>query len=110
MKDRLWKGLALICAAGLALPSVGAAQGTARADELALPHPEVKRIEPAELYRLIEEQADMVIVDTRDPISYEYGHIEGAINIYYDPTGDPMMRELMLSALPADKLIVLYCP
>jgi predicted sulfurtransferase len=110
MKDRLWKGLALLCLAGLGLPSVSAAQDTAQADELVLPHPEVTRIEPAELLRLIEGEADLVIIDTRDAISYEYGHIEGAINIYYDPTGDPMTRELMLGAMPGDKLIVLYCP
>lgn len=110
MKDKLWKGFALIGLAGLVLPSVCAAQDTASAEELVLPHPEVTRIEPAELNQLLEDQADIVIVDTRDAISYEYGHIEGAVNIYYDPTGDPSTRELMLTALPGDKLVVLYCP
>jgi len=79
-------------------------------DGVVLAHPEVPRITAEELKKLIDEDADIVIVDTRDSLSYEYGHIPGAINIYYDPNGDPMNREMTLVALPADKLIVLYCP
>jgi rhodanese-related sulfurtransferase len=75
-----------------------------------LAHPEVERISSEELKQLIDEDVDIVIVDSRDGLSYEYGHIEGAINIYYDPTGDPAIRAMTLVALPADKLIVLYCP
>jgi predicted sulfurtransferase len=79
-------------------------------DGVVLAHPEVPRITVDELKQLIEDQADIVIVDTRDSVSYDYGHIPGAINIYYDPNGDPMNREMTLVALPADKLIVFYCP
>lgn len=79
-------------------------------DGVVLAHPEVLRITAEELKQLLDEDADIVIVDTRDSISYNYGHIPGAINIYYDPNGDPMTREMTLVALPMDKLIVLYCP
>ena len=79
------------------------------ADE-ALPHPEVLRITPQELKALIDSGTPPVIVDTRDGLSYSVGHVPGAINIYYDPAGDPMNREMMLVALPMDKLVVLYCP
>lgn len=79
-------------------------------DGVVLAHPEVPRITAEELKKLIDGNSDIVIVDTRDSLSYEYGHIPGAINIYYDPNGDPMTREMTLVALPADKLIVLYCP
>ena len=79
-------------------------------DGVVLAHPEVPRITAEALKKLIDEKADIVIVDTRDSLSYETGHIPGAINIYYDPNGDPMTREMTLVALPANKLIVLYCP
>jgi rhodanese-related sulfurtransferase len=71
--------------------------------------PELPRITAEELNQLIEKGADMVTVDTRDAGSYNAGHIKGAINIYYDPTSDPMARQMMLIALPMDKLIVTYC-
>ena len=58
---------------------------------------------------MIDKEADIVIVDTRDAGSYQFGHIEGAVNIYYDTTGDPMNRQMTLIALPMDKLIVTYC-
>lgn len=79
-------------------------------DGVVLAHPEVERITAEELKQLIDQDADIVIVDTRDSISYDYGHIPGAINIYYDPTADPMGREMILIALPMDKLIAIYCP
>ncbi len=79
-------------------------------DGVVLAHPEVPRITAEELKQLVDSKADIVIVDTRDSLSYSYGHIPGAINIYYDPNGDPTTREMTLVALPADKLIALYCP
>jgi len=100
---------AMILALGLAVLQLPAAWAEAGEGE-ALPHPEVLRIEADELKQLIENDADIVIVDVRDSLSYEFGHIPGAVNIFYDPTGDPMGREMMLVALPMNKMIVLYCP
>jgi len=31
------------------------------------------------------------------------------VNIYYHPSGDPIEREMVLSALPMDTLLVFYC-
>jgi rhodanese-related sulfurtransferase len=76
-------------------------------DEMVLPN--IPRITAEELRQLIDKGADLVAVDVRDSGSYEAGHIKGAVNIYYDPTGDPMDRQMMLIALPMDKLIVTYC-
>lgn len=73
-------------------------------------YPDVQRISPEELKALIKSDNPPVIVDTRDSVSYDYGHIPGAINIYYDPTADPMTREMMLIAMPMDRLVVIYCP
>ena len=87
-----------------------AADKTATEDGAAIPNPQISRITAEELKKLLDEKADIVVVDTRDSLSYDYGHIPGAVNIYYDPNGDPMNREMTLVALPADKLIVLYCP
>jgi rhodanese-related sulfurtransferase len=77
------------------------------AEEIVLPN--LPRITAEELKQMIETKADVVIVDTRDNGSYESGHIKGAVNVYYDSTGDPTDRQMMLMALPMDKLIVTYC-
>ena len=76
-------------------------------EDVVLPH--LPRISVEELKEMIDEGADLVTVDTRDGGSYSAGHIKGAINIQYDPTSDPMARQMMLIALPMDKLIVTYC-
>jgi len=76
-------------------------------EEVVLPH--ILRITVEELRQMIDKGADLVIVDTRDSASYDSGHIKGAINIYYDPTADPTDRQMMLMALPMDKLVVTYC-
>jgi rhodanese-related sulfurtransferase len=72
--------------------------------------PEIPRVSVEELKKMIDKGArDFVLVDVRDSGSYEAGHIKGAINIYYDPTSDPMNRQMMLMALPMDKLVIAYC-
>ena len=71
--------------------------------------PDLPRISVEELKQMVDENADIVIVDTRDGGSYAAGHIKGAINIQYDVTSDPMNRQMMLIALPMDKMIVTYC-
>ncbi len=86
-------------------PLSSAAQDEKNAAELA----KVPRMTVEELKKLIDKKSDVVIVDTRDSSSYELGHIKGAVNIYYNPTGDPADREMTLVALPMDKPIVIYC-
>jgi rhodanese-related sulfurtransferase len=70
---------------------------------------EIPRISAEEMKKMIDTGADFVRVDVRDGASYAAGHIKGAINIYYNSTADPMDRQMMLLALPMDKLIVTYC-
>ena len=45
-------------------------------------HPEVPRITAEELKQLIDEEGDYVLVDSRDSMSYNQGHIKGAIIIH----------------------------
>jgi len=72
--------------------------------------PELPRITVEEVKNKIDKgDKDFVILDVRDAASYAAGHIKGAVNIYYDATGDPMNRQMMLMALPMDKLVVTYC-
>jgi rhodanese-related sulfurtransferase len=70
---------------------------------------EVPRITCEELKTMIDRNEILVVIDTRKSLDYQTEHIKGAINIYYDPSGDSMERELMLSALPLDTLLVVYC-
>ncbi len=77
-------------------------------DEVVLPN--IPRIKAEDLKQMIDNAGtDFVTVDVRDSGSYDAGHIKGAVNIYYDPTADPTDRQMMLIALPMDKLIVTYC-
>ena len=63
----------------------------------------IPRITPEELKKLMDEGADLVIVDTLYPYWYKKGHIKGAINFPWQET----LREPI--DLPRDKLLVLYC-
>ena len=49
------------------------------------------------------------ITVTRRSNEYSAEHIKGSVNVYYDPAGYPMDREMVLSGLPPDNLIVFYC-
>ena len=62
----------------------------------------VPRITCQELKQLIDSGEKVVIIDTRDSRAYTEQHITGAVNIYYNPFGDPVEREIRLAALPAD--------
>ena len=80
----------------------------AAAEEVVLPN--IPRIKAEDLKQMVETGAgDFVVLDVRDSGSYEAGHIKGAVNVYYDPNADPTERQMMLVALPMDKLIVTYC-
>lgn len=89
------------------IASVGPWSFVSAKEEVVLPN--IPRVKVEELKQMIDSQADMVVIDTRDSASYEAGHIKGAINIYYNPTADPTERQMMLIALPMEKLIVTYC-
>jgi rhodanese-related sulfurtransferase len=87
---------------------IGSVQLATAKEEVVLPN--IPRVSAEDLKQMIEKgTADLVTVDVRDGGSYEAGHIKGAVNIYYDATADPMDRQMMLMALPMDKLIVTYC-
>ncbi len=72
-------------------------------------HPEIPRIAAKDVKQLLSNKADIVIVDTQPSDGYDLWHIPTAVNIPYSLTVDPTNRELMLIALPMDKLIVIYC-
>lgn len=101
------KGFVLLILLLTVISIPGAIQSSMAKEEIVLPH--IPRITADELRQMIEKGADLVVVDTRDSGSYDAGHIKGAINIYYDPTADPTERQMMLMALPMDKLVVTYC-
>lgn len=73
-------------------------------------HPEVPRITALEVKEMLARKADFIIVDTNPADFFDMWHIPTAINIPYIKMMDnPGKRERMVSALPKDKLIVLYC-
>ena len=86
---------------------LGAFSSAAAKDEVVLPN--IPRVTAEELKQMIDKGGDFITLDVRDSGSYEAGHIKGSVNIYYDPTADPTDRQMMLIALPMDKLIITYC-
>jgi rhodanese-related sulfurtransferase len=74
----------------------------------AQPFPQVPRISAEEVERLAKDKK-VVIVDTDDPEAYKSEHIQGAVNIAFDPTVDAREQDQTLSALPGDRMIVFYC-
>jgi rhodanese-related sulfurtransferase len=69
----------------------------------------VLRITCEDLKRLMDSGEKVVLIDTRESGEYHADHIQRAVNIYYNLLGDPQERELMLSALPGDILLIPYC-
>jgi hypothetical protein len=73
--------------------------------------PELPRVTCEELKQAMDDGLDLVLVDTRMDLSFNDGHIPGALNIPDTPL--PPLTEAMvmakLMALPMDKLIFLYC-
>jgi rhodanese-related sulfurtransferase len=99
--------IGLLTISSLIFLACGIPCASVQAEELAFPS--LPRITAEELRQMIDTKADVVVVDVRDSGSYEAGHIKGAVNIYYDSTGDPTDRQMTLIALPMDKLVVTYC-
>ena len=90
--------------------SISARASAAAKEEAPVVHPEVPRISCEDLRAKIEAKEDIVVVDTRDAMTYEDAHIPTAVNIYYNPVDDPTTREMYLVSLPMSKLVVIYCP
>jgi rhodanese-related sulfurtransferase len=72
-------------------------------------HPELNRIKAEELKQLMDKKSEFILIDSRDSEKYNREHIEGALNIHFDESGDPMVRKMSLMTLPMDKLIIVYC-
>ena len=73
--------------------------------------PEISRITCEQLKQLMDKGDDFVVVGAEIKLSFDYEHIEGAINIPATPV--PPLTEKMIESkllgLPKNKLIVFYC-
>ncbi len=63
-----------------------------------------ERVTVNELKGLLDNKADIVVVDVRSKDSYDAGHIPGAISMPY-----PDEIKARHGELPQDKTIILYC-
>ena len=64
---------------------------------------EVQSIKPEELKKLIESNADIMVVDNQPKGAYEMEHIPGAVNF---PWGQHIKAPLNLAR---NKMLILYC-
>jgi rhodanese-related sulfurtransferase len=104
MKMKALLSLILVISSALLIGTFSAA---AAEDKVVLPN--IPRIKAEDLKQMIDQGGSFVVLDVRDSGSYDAGHIKGAVNIYYDANADPTDRQMMLIALPMDKLIITYC-
>jgi rhodanese-related sulfurtransferase len=104
MKIKAFLGLILVISSVLL---IGTSSTATAEDKVVLPN--IPRIKAEDLKQLIDTGGSFVVLDVRDSGSYDAGHIKGAVNIYYDANADPTDRQMMLLALPMDKLIITYC-
>ncbi len=110
MKNVLLTLILILAGFGLSSFSQDSRSGAQKGEtKVKLAYPEVPRMPAKELVQLLKKKAQIIIVDTQSADGYEMWHIPSAINITYDFTADPMNRQLMLTALPMDKQIVIYC-
>jgi rhodanese-related sulfurtransferase len=68
-------------------------------------HDEIPRIPIDDLKKMIDQKADIVILDAQLKEIYDSGHIKGALSL-------PWKQELTFedtASLPKNKLIVVYC-
>jgi len=68
-------------------------------------HEEIPRIPINELKQLIDQKADIVILDAQLKDIYESGHIKGALSFPWKAD----ISEADVRNLPKGKLIVVYC-
>jgi rhodanese-related sulfurtransferase len=104
MKTKAFLSLILVLSSALL---IGTFLTAAAEDKVVLPN--IPRIKAEDLKQMIDTGGSFVVLDVRDSGSYDAGHIKGAVNIYYDANADPTDRQMMLIALPMDKLIITYC-
>ena len=110
MKNVLLTLILILAGFGLSSFSQDNRSGAQKGEtKVKLAYPELPRMPAKELVQLLKKKAEIIIVDTQSADGYEMWHIPSAINITYDSTADPMNRQLMLTALPMDKQIVIYC-
>jgi len=64
---------------------------------------EVQRIKPEELKKLMENKADIVVVDNQPKGAYDMEHIPGAVNFPW------AMHIKGPVNLPRNKVLILYC-
>lgn len=69
-------------------------------------YPEIELINTNELFEIYGKE-NLTIVDARERIFYEQGHIKGAINIPYDEF--EINPDIFLKELDKKKKIVIYC-
>ena len=64
----------------------------------------VPLIKPYELIRLIEENDNIILLDTREPDEYKVSHIRNAIHVGYDS-----FNISKVAGVPKDAVIIAYC-
>ena len=66
---------------------------------------EVPRITVESLKKIMDDKADLLIIDVQPRRVYEKGHIKGAVSLPWTPK----LTEAQVAALPRHKPVIVYC-
>jgi rhodanese-related sulfurtransferase len=66
---------------------------------------EVPRITVESLKKMMDDKADVLIIDVQPRSVYEKGHLRGAVSLPWTP----MLTEAQVAGLPRHKPVVVYC-
>jgi hypothetical protein len=69
-------------------------------------HPELPRITSEQLKNMMDNGETLLLVDTRDELMFNLGHLPETINITLEPEDKQTARFL---SLPKDRTIIFYC-
>jgi rhodanese-related sulfurtransferase len=70
--------------------------------------PELPRVTSEQLKQMMDDGGPLVLVDTRNSVIFDLGHLPQAINIPFEPEAEQIAT--FLTVLPKDRLIIFYCP
>ena len=66
---------------------------------------DIPRIAIESLKKMMDQKADLLIIDVQPRAVYEKGHIKGAVSLPWTPK----LTEAQVASLPRNKPVVVYC-
>lgn len=66
----------------------------------------IKKISAGDLYKMMQKEKEMVVLDARDLFSYKLGHVKGALSLPIDKVSKKEVKRLIPDK---NEKVVVYC-